>query len=268
MSDVYATIADANLELQERLADVIEQRSTAPGHQAMVREYLSEIVFPDGAEVVEIGCGTGAIIRTVAQWPGVGHAVGIDPSPVFISRARQQARDIPNLNFQQGDGRSLTLADESFDIAIIHTTLSHVPHPERLLAEAFRIIRRGGWLALFDGDYATATVASGDHDPLQACVHAFRQNYINDPWIMRRVLKLLAPIGFDSMPARSFGYVEAPEASYMLTWIDRGADALVESAQISTSAADALKSEARRRSADKKWYGFIAFTSVLSRKPM
>ena len=52
----------------------------------------------------------------------------------------------------------------------------------------------------------------------------------------------------------------------MLTLIDRGADALVQAGLIGRETAEALKAEARRRSAEKTWFGFIAFASALGRK--
>lgn len=267
MPDVYATITQAEREVQERLADIIEMRAADPRYQAMVHSYLSEIAFPLGARALEIGCGTGWVTRTLAKWPSVAHAFGIDPSPVFIERARQLAADIPNIAFEEADGRSLTLASESFDAVVIHTTMSHVPQPERLVEQAFRVLRPGGWFAVFDGDYATATVAKNEFDPLQVCVAAFRTNFVNDSWLARRLPELVCSGGFELVSMNCHGYVEAPTGGYMLTWIERGADVLARSDCISAETATALKSEAKRRSDELKWYGHIAFASLISRKP-
>jgi hypothetical protein len=98
-------------------------------------------------------------------------------------------------------------------------------------------------------------------------VHAFRANFVHDPWIVRRLPQLVQAAGFEVMPMWSHGYVEAPEASYMLTWIDRGADVLARTGRIDAAAAEALKAEARRRSAAKAWFGHIAFASIMGRKP-
>jgi SAM-dependent methyltransferase len=76
--------------------------------------------------------------------------------------------------------RSLPFADETFDVAVFDSTLSHVSEPDRALAEVFRVLRPDGWLAAFDGDYATTTVALGDHDPLQVCVDAMMASSVND----------------------------------------------------------------------------------------
>ena len=267
MPDIYAAITEVDQEMQERLAEVLELRAADPRQVAMLHAYLTEIVFPPEASVLEIGCGSGPVTRTLARWPHVARAVGVDPSALFIEKARLLAADIPNLAFLEADGRSLKFDSGTFDAVVVHTTLSHVPAPEQVVAEALRVLRVGGWLAVFDGDYATATVSIGNFDPLDDCVCAFRENFVHDPWLVRRLPRLLVDCGFDVMPMRCHGYVEAPDAGYMLTWIDRGADALLGAGKIDSDAAHAHKAEAQRRSIEKTWFGHIAFASILGRKP-
>ena len=93
-------------------------------------------------------------------------------SPVFVARARELSAGLEKVAFEEADGRALGFADGAFDVVVFHTTLSHIPHPDRALSEAFRVLRAGGTLAICDGDYATITVALGEHDPLQACIEA------------------------------------------------------------------------------------------------
>lgn len=267
MADVYANICESSRETQSRLADVIESRAADPRQRAMLQAYLSEVELPRGATVLEIGCGTGAVARTLAAWPGIGPVIGLDPSEVFIARARELAGDAPNLSFMRGDGRSLPLRAETLDVVVAHTALSHIPEPERALAEASRVLRPGGWLAVFDGDYAAATVALGASDPLEECVRAFRASYVHDPWLMRRLPRLVAAAGLEARPMRSHGYVEAPDGGYMLTWVERGAAVLASQGHVSTEAAAALAAEAHRRSSEKRWFAHIAFASLWARKP-
>ena len=176
------------------------------------------------------------------------------------------SKGIPNVSFQIEDGRALSFTPDSFDVVIVHTTLSHVPRPEQLLVEAFRILKSNSWLAVFDGDYSTATVATGEFDPLEACVQAFRMNFVHDPWIIRRLPQLLNNAGFEILSFRSYGYVESPEAGYMLSWIDRGAEILRNSGRISAETASMLTHEAKRRSNVKTWFGHIAFASGIGVK--
>ena len=153
--------------------------------------------------MLEVGCGTGVLTRVLARRPEVGTVVGVDVAPSLLSRARDIAADLPNVTFQEADARFLPYEEETFDVVVFDSTLTHVPGPERALAEAFRVLHPSGYLAAFDGDYATTTVASGDHDPLQACVDAMVANSVHDRWLGRRLPALVRGCGFEiSLVAR------------------------------------------------------------------
>jgi ubiquinone/menaquinone biosynthesis C-methylase UbiE len=228
--------------------------------------YLGDIAFPEGASVLEVGCGTGAVTRELATWPGVAEVTGIDPSPTFLATA--QRLDPPaNVCFMEGDARALDFQDRSVDAVVFHTTLCHVPGPHLALAEAARVLRPGGWLAVFDGDYATTTVALHPSDPLQACAAAFVEFSVHDPWLVRRLPGLLEQAGFEPVRMRSYGYVETRDARYTPTIVDRGADALVDAGRIGEDTATALKAEARRRIAEGRFFGHVAYASLAARLP-
>jgi SAM-dependent methyltransferase len=267
LPDVYATIADADVATQESLADVLELRAADRQQRAMLDSYLAQIEFPANARVLEIGCGTGAVTRVLASLPNVAEAVGVDPSPVFVSKARELTGHETTVTFEQGDGRALRFADGDFDAVILHTTLCHVPQPDRVLGEAYRILRPGAIIAVFDGDYATITVALGDSDPLQACIDAVKGAFIHDPWLVRRLPALLRSTGFDILGIRSHGYLQTTDPQYMLTLVDRGADALEMMGRVGPDLGASLKNEARRRVEADAFFGFIGFVSFVARKP-
>jgi ubiquinone/menaquinone biosynthesis C-methylase UbiE len=266
MPDPYATIVDTAPSLQERLSDVLELRAADPQQQAMLRAYLSELDLPQGAKALEIGCGTGAVSRALVELLNL-EVTGVDPSSVFLARARELGKHLPHLTFMKGDGRSLELDDASFDLAVFHTTLCHIPDPEAALFETLRVLRPDGWLAVFDGDYMTTTVAISDFDPLQPLVNAMVANFVHNPWLTRRLWKTLGSIGFEVQSLRSYGYTQTAEPTYMLTLIDRGAQLLSEAGCLTADTADALRKEARRRAEAEEFFGHISFVSVIARKP-
>ena len=266
MPDPYATIADADPSLQERLAEVLELRAKDTQQQAMLRAYMSEVELPPGASALEIGCGTGAICRALVETLKLA-VTGLDPSPILVARARELGKHLPGLTFVQGDGRSLNLADATFDLVVFHTTLCHIPNPEAALREAHRVLRPDGWLAVFDGDYTTTTVAISDADPLQPCVDAMVANFVHDPWLTRRLAKTLGSVGLRVQSLRSHGYTQTSEPTYMLTLVDRGAEILVGAGSLTADTADALRKEARRRAQAGEFFGHISFISVIARKP-
>jgi ubiquinone/menaquinone biosynthesis C-methylase UbiE len=266
MSDVYATIGDADEAVQHQLADVLELRAADRQQRAMLEEYLRDLPLPPGARALEIGCGTGAVARVLAGRPQAGEVTGIDPSPVFIERARRLAAGRPKLSFLVGDGRDLPFGDGRFDLVVCHTVLSHVPGPERVLAEAARVVAGGGWLAAFDGDYATTTVATSTTDPLQACAQATMEAVVHDRFLVRRLPALVRQAGWTVARVRSHGYLETEDPAYMLTIVDRGADRLAAEGRLGKAAADALKEEARRRAAAGAFFGHIAYASLIARR--
>ena len=159
MQDVYLTIGQAAPAVIEELARVLELRAADPQQGAMRDANLADLGLPSRARVLEVGCGTGAVCRALAELAETGEVVGVDPSPGFLDIARSLADALPNVEFVEGDAKTLPLADGSFDAVVFHTTLRHVPEPEVALGEAVRALRRGGRLAIFDGDYATLTCA-------------------------------------------------------------------------------------------------------------
>ena len=137
-----------------------------------------------------------------------------------------------------------------------------------MLHEAVRVLRPGGCLAVFEGDYATATLATRAGDPLDACAEAFREHYVHDPWLVRRLPALLRGADVRLQSARSYGYVETSKPGFMLaSWVDLGADALAASGRIGADMAAALKAEARRRVTSGEYFGHIAYMSLVARKP-
>lgn len=266
MPDIWATVADLEPAAQERLAAVLETRGADPQQHAMRRAFLADIAVPPGASVLDVGCGTGVLTRMLARLPGVDRVVGVDPAPSLLAKARELAGDAPHVAFLKADGRALPLGDESFDVVVFDSTLSHVPRPEEALREAHRVARPGGWLAVFDGDYATTTVALGDHDPLQAAVDMMMAHSVHDRRLVRRLPALVRQAGFDVVGVRSHGFVETG-GGYVPTIVERGADLLVAAGVIGDELGAALKEEAVRRVETGSFFGHIAYGSLTARKP-
>ena len=267
MPDAYSQITTVEPAMLERLIQVLEMRAADPRQKAMRETYMSWLELPDAARVLEAGCGTGAVARDLARMSRVDEVIGLDPSPTFLEKARELAAGMTNLRFEEGDARSLPFESNAFDAVIFHTCLTHVPAPEKALDEAFRVLRAGGTLAVFDGDYASTTIASGDHDPLQVCVDAAIAALVHDRWLVRHLPRLAQSAGFRIERFDSHGYIQTDSPDYMLTVVDRGADFLAASGRIDLRLSEAMKGEARRRAENGEFFGFIAFASLIARKP-
>ena len=266
MPDVYTTITQQPRIVVETLVNAMETRAASTRQRAILDFYLSNITFPNKARVLEIGCGSGPITEVLARWPGVAEAVGVDPSSVMLEKARELRGSITNLSFREGDGQALTFDDETFDVVVLHTLLTHIPDPEAVISESFRVLRSKGWLAIFDGDYETINISNHPQDPLGTCVENFKESYINDLYIVRKLTPLVTSAGFGIIRFDSHSYVETTEPDYLLTIVDRGADSLVSSGSIGEQLAAALKAEARRRIEIDEFFGHLAYASIIARK--
>ena len=267
MADPYANIVETDAATVAAIAERLEVRAADANQMAMRDAYISRIGIVEGSRVLEVGCGTGAVTRTLAAWPGVAAVVGIDPSPVLVERARDLAAHLANISFQVGDARALPFEAASFDVVVFHTALCHIAQPQDAVAQAFRVLRPGGTVAAFDGDYATATVALAEHDPLQACSRAVTENNVMDRWLVRRLPRILGDSGFRDVRTQSHGYVDNDEPEYMLGHAMRGAEILEAQGVIGAELATALKDEARRRAREGRFFGHIAYASFIARKP-
>ena len=116
MPDVWTSVRDLDQAAQERLADVLEKRGADPQQQAMRRDFLRGVSFPQGARVLDVGCGTGVLTRVLAHWPSVDSVVGVDPAPALLGKARASSVGLHNVRFQEGDARSLPFKEAAFDV--------------------------------------------------------------------------------------------------------------------------------------------------------
>ncbi len=89
--------------------------------------------------VLEVGCGTGLLLRRLA--PMAREAVGVDLSPGMLAKARARG-----LTVVEGDARALPFPEGRFDVAVSFKTLPHVPDLAGSLRELARVVRPGGFV--------------------------------------------------------------------------------------------------------------------------
>jgi ubiquinone/menaquinone biosynthesis C-methylase UbiE len=261
MADPYSRIADLDAATVNYLAERLETRGSDPRQQRLWRDFLSRLPALGGGRVLEVGCGTGLVTQQIAGLPGVAETTGIDPSSGLVEYAR---RRLPHARFEVADGRDLPFDNETFDAVVFATTLCHIPEPDRALAEAHRVLRPKGCLLVYDGDYATTTVALTADDPLEACVRAAVQSVVYNPWLIRDLASLVRSCGYQPDELHSHGHIEQESPTYMLSIVDHGTDQLQARGTISETTAATLKDEARRRAAAGAFFGFIAYASLLA----
>jgi SAM-dependent methyltransferase len=111
-------------------------------------------VAPDGARVLEVGCGPGHLSTRLAHHHGFD-VTGLDLDPAMIARAQANADrprngDQRRPSFLVGNVASLAFPDGSFDLVVSTLSMHHWADPTAGLAEIGRVLRPGGRALIWD----------------------------------------------------------------------------------------------------------------------
>lgn len=119
------------------------ERERHGGYHALIDQLQTDIVKERcvGRDVLEVGCGTGMILKEIH--PIAQRAVGIDISPGMLAQAEARGLEVV-----EGSATELPFEDASFDVVYSFKVLAHVEEIERAMREVSRVLRPGGVAAL------------------------------------------------------------------------------------------------------------------------
>jgi ubiquinone/menaquinone biosynthesis C-methylase UbiE len=136
--DLFPAIFSRHAEAYDRRLDQAMRRGQARGRQRL----LDLVEARPGMRILDLACGPGNLSRRLAKLvaPG-GEVIGVDLAPGMLERARMAAP--ANARFELMDIEDLTFGDSSFDAGACGHGLQFVPHLDRALHQARRVLRAG-----------------------------------------------------------------------------------------------------------------------------
>jgi len=121
------------------------ERHYSPGRtwEALARTALPLLAPGD---VLDIASGDGVLAELLA--PHAKRYVCIDSSQRVVAAAGERLRRYANVDVREGDMHALPFKDASFDLVVLMHALTYAQRPAQAVAEAARVLRRGGRLLL------------------------------------------------------------------------------------------------------------------------
>jgi arsenite methyltransferase len=161
--------------------DVVEQR----------RALRAALAVRPGERVLDIGSGPGILAAELAQeTQTVVHGVDVSDSMLAMASRRE------GIECRKGDATALPFPDVAFDVAVSTQVYEYVEDIGAALAEAQRVLRPGGRLAVLDTDWDSIVWHSRDRERMDRVLGAWNE-HLADPYLPRTLAPRLEDAGFE-----------------------------------------------------------------------
>ena len=126
--------------------------------EASIRETLANLCIGQSARILDIGCGTGELLRALGLAAPGSDLTGVDISPEMLGIARRKLDRCVEL--KEGQAEALPFEDESFDCVVSTNAFHFVRRPMSALQEMLRVLRPSGGVVITDwcDDYLACRV--------------------------------------------------------------------------------------------------------------
>jgi ubiquinone/menaquinone biosynthesis C-methylase UbiE len=210
------------------LAVTLETRGRTPSQARLRRRFLRFVPVRPGDAVLEVGCGTGVVVRDLARLAGRhGSVVGVDRSRHLLATARRlcSGRAGPaGILLREADGARLPFREARFDVALAITVILHVADPLRVVREMVRVTRVGGRVGVQDQDFGVVAAAHPDQALTDRIMRGVAAHVYAEPHSGRRLPTLLRAAGLDDVRLLTDVYQDTTLEPFTKAFLERRAE--------------------------------------------
>jgi len=120
-----------------------KDRGMEERHWHTAKHALARMPVEAGETVLDLGTGSGYVLRALRETADIGRGYGLDASPKMLRNARSYTDD-PAIGYVRGDFDSLPFVADSLDHAFSMEAFYYAKNPRGTLRELRRVLRPGG----------------------------------------------------------------------------------------------------------------------------
>ena len=268
--DPYGRTHQMDQQALAAIAARLEARGKHPFFIRVIDDYLDALGLLGTEALLDLGCGTGVAARVIARrTEGTRAITAIDISAHLIEMAQRLATEEglgARIQFLTGDAHGLGLPEGGFDVVVMHTLISHVADPLTVLAEGWRLLRPGGRLVIFDGDYASFTLATDAPDGGAETDRILQGAVFSQLRVMRAMPRLLASEGFELRWAQAYVAADIGRADFWAPSLASFRVLLPRTGAMSEAEANAFIDQLERASAENCFFGASNFYTYIAQR--
>ena len=169
-------------------------------HQARAFEFIlyRDVDFYKVDKLLEVGCGVGAQTEILLRHFPEVEITAIDLNDRQLNAAKEFHSNNQRVTFQKMNAKSMNFDDDSFDAAFLCWVLEHIPQPQQVVNELFRVIKKGGKVVI--SEVMNSTFFLDPYSPhiwkYWMAFNDFQFSQAGDPFVGAKLGNFLSNAGF------------------------------------------------------------------------